>query len=186
MNTLVIFSGLPGTGKSTLANRLARELQWTILRIDDVVNNIPENPGVEFWDSQVEVLLTLTEAQLEIGLNVIVDSVFMNTDRQHAQALAQKYQVHFRPIYTYLSDEKIWEQRVTSRSDQLDNPAVATWKQIQHQRGHFREWQPDSALFVDALQPVEQNYAEVLRFVTSKDISLEPLDDVPWSAGKYH
>jgi hypothetical protein len=39
---------------------------------------------------------------------------------------------------------------------------------------------------VDALQPVEQNYAEVLRFVTSPEVALEPLDDVLWSAGKYH
>ena len=146
MSTLVIFSGLPGTGKSTLANRLARELQWTLLRIDDVVNNIPEDPGVKFWDSQVEVLLTLTEAQLEIGLNVIVDSVFMNTDRQHAQQLAEKYGARFRPIYSYLSDDAVWEQRVTARSDQLNNKAVATWQQVQHQRGHFREWQSDTAL----------------------------------------
>ena len=186
MNTLVIFSGLPGTGKSTLANRLARELQWTLLRIDDVVNNIPENPGTEFWDSQVEVLLALTEAQLEIGLSVVVDSVFMNTDRQHAQALAQKYQAHFRPIYTYLSDEKIWEQRVTARFDQLNNSAVATWQQVQHQSGHFRNWEPGTALFVDALEPVEKNYAAVLDFVSRAEVSLQPLEDVAWSAGKYH
>jgi predicted kinase len=186
MNKLVIFSGLPGTGKSTLANQLARELQWTLLKIDDVVNNIPENPGTEFWDSQVEVLLTLTETQLDIGLSVIVDSVFMNTDRQHAQALAQKYQAHFRPIYTYLSDEKIWEQRVTARSDQLDNPAGATWEQVKHQSGHFRKWEPNTALFVDALESVEKNYAAVLDFVSRAEVRLQPLEDVAWSAGKYH
>ena len=186
MNTLVIFSGLPGTGKSTLANRLARELHWPLLRIDDVVNNIPENPGVEFWDSQVEVLLTLTEAQLEIGLSVVVDSVFMNTDRQHAQALAQKYQAHFRPIYTHLSDEKIWEQRLTARYIELNNLAVSTWEQVQRQRGHFRNWERDMALFVDAMDSAEKNYEAVLRFVTNEEVALKPLDDVPWSAGKYH
>ena len=31
--TLVIFSGLPGTGKSTLANRVAVNLGWPLLRI---------------------------------------------------------------------------------------------------------------------------------------------------------
>jgi predicted kinase len=186
MSTLVIFSGLPGTGKSTLANRLAHELRWPILRIDDVVNNIPENPGVEFWDSQVEVLLTLTEAQLEIGLSVIVDSVFMNTDRQHAQALAQKYQAHFRPIYTYISNEKMWEQRLTARYIELNNPVVATWEQVQHQRMHFRVWEPDTALFVDAVNSAETNYVAVLSFVTNEEVVLKPLDDAPWAAGKYH
>ncbi len=186
MNTLVIFSGLPGTGKSTLANRLARELRWPLLRIDDVVNNIPESPGTEFWDSQVEVLLTLTEAQLEIGLSVIVDSVFMNTDRNHACALAQKHQVHFRPIYTYLSDDKVWEECLTARHKELNNPAVATWEQVQHQRTHFRPWKPNTALFIDALNPAEKNYEAVLSFATSETVALKPLDDVPWAVGRYH
>ena len=185
-NTLVIFSGLPGTGKSTLANRLAHELKWPLLRIDDVVGYVPDNAGVEFWDSCVEVLLTLAEAQLELGLSVIVDSVFMNTDRHHAQALAQKHQAHFRPIYTFLSDDAIWEARVAARFIELNHPDVATWAQVQRQRGHFRTWEPDTALFADAVNSAEKNYEAVLRFVTSEEVTLQPLDDVPWAAGKYH
>ena len=186
MNTLVIFSGLPGTGKSTLANRLARELRWPLLRIDDVVNNIPENPGIEFWDSQVEVLLTLAEAQLELGIDVIVDSVFMNTDRHHAQAIAQKHEARFRPIYTCLSDDKIWEERLTKRYIELNNPAVSTWEQVKHQGTHFRPWELDTALFVDALDSPEENYAKVLQFVTSAEVNLKPLEEIPLVQGKYH
>ncbi len=51
---LVIFSGLPGTGKSTLADRLARKLRWPLLRIDDVIGDVPEDADIAFWDSKVE------------------------------------------------------------------------------------------------------------------------------------
>ena len=188
MNTLVIFSGLPGTGKSTLANRLARELRWPLLRIDDVVGDVPDNPGVEFWDSKVEILLGLGEVQLDLGLSVIVDSVFMNTDRHHAQQIAAKYGAHFRPIYTFVSDDKVWEQRVTARFDQLNNKDVATWERIQHQRGHFREWEPETALFVDTLNAFDQNYARVLDFILSDNVDIQPLEveAVSLSAGRYH
>ena len=186
MNRLVIFSGLPGTGKSTLANRLARELRVPLLCIDDVIGEVPENPGIAFWDSKVTILLDLIETQLELGLSVIADSVFMNMDRYHAQELARRYQTRFLPIYVYISDDKIWEERVTARFKELNNKNVASWERIQHQRERFREWEPETALFIDSLQAFEQNYAKVLDFVMSEAVSLQPLEDIPLSAGNYH
>ena len=186
MSTLVIFSGLPGTGKSTLANRLARELRWPLLRIDDVVGDVPENAGLDFWDARIQVLLELCEAQLQLGLDVIADSVFMNRDRYHASAIAREQGARFCPIHTFLSDEQAWEERVTRRVIELNNPAVSTWEQIQRQRQHFRAWLPETAFFVDGIEPFEQNYADVLRFVTTEEVALKPLEEDSWVKGKYH
>ena len=186
MKTLVIFSGLPGTGKSTLANKLARELHWPLLCIDDVIGEVPENAGIPFWDSKVEILLRLTEVQLELGLSLIVDSVFMNMDRNHAQELARKNNARFLPIYMFVPDDKVWEQRVTARYDEMNNKDVATWARIQHQRERFRDWEPDTALFIDSLNSVDQNCELILNFVTNENVSLKPLSDVLLVEGKYH
>lgn len=184
---LVIFSGLPGTGKSSLANRLARALRWPILRLDDLVVDVPAHADHHFWDEKILSLLCLAEAQLELGISVVVDSVFMNKDRYHAQEIARERGADFRPVYCFVSDEAIWEGRVTHRAEQLQNPAVATWEGIQHQRRGFATWKPNTALFVDSVQPIEQNYARVLDFVSGAGIQLEPiLMEEPFIKGKYH
>lgn len=183
--TLVIFSGLPGVGKSTLADKLARQLRWPLLKIDDVIGKVPENPGIEFWDSKVDVLLDVLNTQLELGLDVIVDSVFMNMDRQYAQELARKYNVRFLPIHVFVSDEEIWKERVTKRFDELNDQDVATWERIQHQREHFATWEKDTALFIDSMDSVEKNFDRIMGFVNS-EVSLKPLQQVQLSQGRYH
>lgn len=183
---LVIFSGLPGTGKSTLADKLARELHWPLLRIDDVVGDVPENSGIDFWDSKVEILLDLVRTQLQLGLDVIVDSVFMNMDRQHAQELAREHNARFLPIHVFVSDEKIWEERVTQRHVGLNDKDVATWERIQQQRQGFREWQPGTALFIDSVNAVDENFGLVLNFVAKEDVVLESLPEVELTPGRYH
>ena len=183
---LVIFSGLPGTGKSTLSEELARELRWPLLCIDDVIGEMPENAGFPFWDSRIAILLDLVETQLRLGLNVIVDSVFMNMDRHHAQELARKYQARFLPIHVFVSDEDVWCERVTARFNELDNPDVATWERIQRQREGFREWEPGTALFIDSMKPLDKNFRSVLDFVQAETVNLKPIPAVPLEAGRYH
>jgi predicted kinase len=186
-STLVIFSGLPGTGKSTLAKRLARELHWPFLCIDDVAGQVPADADYHFWDAKILVLLTIVEAQLKLGLSAIADSVFMGADRVQAQEIARKYNAIFRPVYCFVSDEATWEKRVNERIDNVQHPDAATWEQIQHQRQWYLPWQSGTGLFVDAVEPVEQNYAQVLEFVVSPTLSLEPLNlEVPLTKGQYH
>ena len=88
--TLAIFSGLPGTGKTTLAHLAAHKLRIPLLAIDDVVAAIPEHMSRHadpFWEDMVDILLNLVEFQLEQGFSVIVDSVFMGEDRRHPLCL---------------------------------------------------------------------------------------------------
>jgi hypothetical protein len=87
----------------------------------------------------------------------------------------------------FVSDEALWKKRVTERVDALQNPDVATWERIQHQRQWFVPWQEGAGLFVDVLNPVDQNYARVLEFVIKPEVALEPLQvDVSLSKGHYH
>ncbi|MBK9923899.1 MAG: ATP-binding protein [Anaerolineales bacterium] len=183
---LIIFSGLPGTGKSTLAERLARTLRFPLLCIDDVIGEVPENAGIPFWDAKVSILLDLIEAQLKLGLSVIAESVFMNTDRHHAQELARKYQAQFLPIYVYVSDEAVWQERVTTRFHQTNDRHVANWERIQHQRERFRTWEPDTALFIDSVHAPDQNFQVVLDFVSNENVTLKPISEIPLIDGRYH
>jgi len=183
---LVIFSGLPGSGKSTLANRLARELRRPLLSIDDIIGELPEDADFTFWDSRISILLDLVETQLKIGMDVIVDSVFMNMDRHHAQNLARKYEARFLPIYVYVSDKNVWRERVEARLSEGNYKDTADWEQIEHQREQFRKWEPGTALFVDSLEPLEVNHAKVLEFVSNWSENLKPLEDIPLSTGRYH
>lgn len=183
--TLIILSGLPGCGKTTLARLLVQELQLPILTVDDVVDAMPAHlarHSERFWEDMVYILLHLVDSQLAWGHSVIVDSVFMGvdenqtqhtwSDRQRAYEIAQRHGVNFRPIYCHISDETVWRERLAQRARQFPDAPVATWTQVDTQRRYFQPWQPGQALFLDGLNSVEDNFAAAMAFISDPNIRL--------------
>jgi len=165
--TLIIFSGLPGTGKTTLSRKLAAHTQKPLLAIDTLFE-IPENMlacADPFWESLIHILLAFTEDQLALGLSVIVDSVFMGEDREQARQLAIKHKADFKAIHAFNSDERMWEKRLTARQLQYPEIEMASWASVQEQRKDFWPWDENNALFADSADPVEVNFAKILAYL---------------------
>jgi len=71
---LIVFGGLPGTGKTTLSRELARRLAATYLRID-VIEQTLRSAGHEVGPLGYAVANALAAENLRLGRVVIADCV---------------------------------------------------------------------------------------------------------------
>jgi len=75
-SVLIVFGGLPGTGKSTLARLIAQERRATYLRIDTIEQAIRASGMLagDVGPSGYLVAYALAEANLALGQQVVADS----------------------------------------------------------------------------------------------------------------
>lgn len=83
MSTLLLVHGLPATGKTTLAQWLARELCWPVVHKDDVKEILFDTLGWKdrAWSrnlgvATIEILYHIIDMQLAAGVSCIVENNF--------------------------------------------------------------------------------------------------------------
>jgi predicted kinase len=167
---LIIFSGLPGTGKSTLAEAVGRHLSipvfakdWleaTLLRCELTAVNVQKPLG----SAGYELLTTLAERQLMLGQSVILDSVAgTQSIRDVWQRLAKRYQARLRVIECICSDESFHRLQLSKRERNIPGWHELEWADVQKAKGYYLAWSEDR-LVLDMMNPFEQNLSSAIQY----------------------
>jgi predicted kinase len=168
---LIIFSGLPGTGKSGIAEAVARELSIPVFAKDWLEATLircelkpAENSG-GLGSAGYQLLTTLAERQLRLGQSVILDSVASTLSiRAEWRALAQTYQAEWRVIECICYDETAHRKRMDVRQRGIPGWHELDWSEVERVKAYFAPWD-EARLILDAVNPLEENIAAALRYL---------------------
>ncbi len=166
MPDLILFSGLPGCGKTSLARAVAHTLRLPLFAKDRFQRVLrDEAPGAPLTTAY-HLLLDQAAEQLSLGLGVVLDAVFPLPEfRQAARDIAFHQGASLAIIQCVCTDELLWRARVDSRSEIVPGWPPAGWAEIERLRPIWQPWPPGTTLVVDAVHPFEINLAASLAYI---------------------
>jgi predicted kinase len=130
---LVIFGGLPGTGKTSIARELARQLGAIYVRIDSIEQAIRDSGRVSLPlnDTGYRVGYAIAEDNLRLGRTVVADSVNpIALTRDAWIGVAHHAQVGVAEVEVICSDPQQHRQRVETRSADISGLRLPTWEEV--------------------------------------------------------
>ena len=125
---LIIFRGLAGTGKTTIAKKLAETMHAVYLRIDTIESAI-KNP--ELPEAGYLTAYSIAHENLALGNTVIADSVNAITESRLAwQKTATDLNIPYIDIEIICSDLAEHKSRVENRNPSTNQTKVPTWEEV--------------------------------------------------------
>lgn len=167
---LIVFSGLPGTGKTTIAKDLAATTGAVYLRIDTIEQAI-RNSGALAQDvgrSGYMVANELAVSNLRIGHTVIVDCVNpVMESRITWSDIATNSGIRLVNIQVICSDTNEHQRRVETRMADIPGLTPPTWESVV---GHEYEPWDEAPFCIDTAltSPVQAVAMIVNRFLPSE------------------
>ncbi|MGE0877335.1 MAG: AAA family ATPase [Acidimicrobiia bacterium] len=170
---VVVASGWPGCGKSTIADAVALELGGAVASFDWLMSALRSFP--DLWgdvelpvDRQRRIgwalMSRLAEQQLRRGTSVVMDLVARPEVLTEWRELADRYGASFSVIECVCRDEAIHRERVQGRVRAIPGWYELEWGNVVASREHYVPL-PDPKLVIDAVDPLADNVERALRFL---------------------
>ena len=136
---LIVFAGLPGTGKSTLSRELARRLDAVWLRIDSIEQAIRDSGVVpeSIYDTGYRAAYAVAEDNLRLGRDVIADSVndwmLVRDAWRDVGVRAGARVVEVETICSNLDEHR---RRIETRAGDVPGLVLPTWADVTQRDYH--------------------------------------------------
>jgi predicted kinase len=170
---LIVFAGMRGTGKTSLARAVARELGAVYLDKDTIkdcaiaqAERLKLEQGAELAGPlSYELLVDIARDNLSLGLSVVLDSpAGYQAFREKVKGLARSARVELRLIECICTDERLLRRRVEGRSQDLPAYRTRDWATYQHELAEF-ERPTERRLVVDTAESLSLNLRKVLAYL---------------------
>lgn len=165
---LIVISGLPGSGKSTIAGRVAERLSAPVLSVDPIESAIIKagiQKGFETGLAAYLVAAALASEQLKLGISVIIDAVNAEEEGKNTwRELGIKHDLTPIVIDIFVSNVELHRQRIESRVRDLHGIDEVTWDKVEARRKRFTAWQ-EPTLRLDSSGDLDANVAEAVRYI---------------------
>jgi predicted kinase len=130
---LIIFGGLPGAGKTTIARALARKIRAVHVRVDTIEQNIRASRGTnsDVGPAGYMAAYGVAEDNLTLGSTVIADSVnCLQVTREAWLSVAERAGVPAREIEVICSNRTEHRRRVETRMTDVPGLVKPTWQEV--------------------------------------------------------
>ena len=159
---LIIFGGLPGSGKTTIARALAQRLSATYVRVDTIEQAIRAS-GVanDAGPAGYVVAYGVAGDNLALGRTVIADSVnALEITRDAWLAVARTAGVRAVEVEVVCSDKTEHRRRVETRATDVEGLVKPTWRETVERA--YSDWLGDPVVIDTALKTVDAAVDAVL------------------------
>jgi predicted kinase len=158
MPRLYIFAGLPGTGKTTLAQQLAARISAVYLRIDTIEQGLRDLCGVRVEAEGYRLAYRIAAENLRLGLDVVSDSCNpLELTRREWEQVAKNNSAEFVNIEVICSNQTEHQHRVESRRSDIPELRLPTWRDVQDREYH--QWSADRIIIDTAECSTDESLA---------------------------
>jgi predicted kinase len=170
---LIILSGLPGTGKTSIAHLLVPALGAVHVRIDTIEHALRTSGKLvnELDDAGYRVGYAIAEGNLRLGRPVIADSVNpFGITRAAWRQVAERAGTRVVELEVICSDTEEHRRRIETRTADLEGFRLPTWREVLERR--YEPWDRVHTVVDTAGRTAEESVATLRATLTGAPIDI--------------